>query len=218
MLIDTPLLVVGRGPAALVVAKVAAGYGLACVLVGQETAGAESAGDETAGNEMADDESADDETAGNEMAGDGSAGCESADDESAGQITDDQIAAADDPVALDGVAMAALERHGLVDVLRPYFASMNPPAIAPRAFDEVIKHHCVADLNVTVYDQMAVIDRRPVGRGVTGVLTDSTSRWEIRADAFVDADELSTELSAAITAGVAAAMDAVQAAAPPPPH
>ena len=39
MLVDTPLLVVGKGPAALVVAKVAAAYGLACLLVGHEPTG-----------------------------------------------------------------------------------------------------------------------------------------------------------------------------------
>jgi hypothetical protein len=189
MLIDTPLLVVGRGPAALVVAKVAAGYGLACVLVGKENAGHETTGDETTG----------DETTGDQIAG-------------------ADIAGDDDPAVLDAAAMTALERHGLVDVLRPYFDTMDPPAIAPRAFEEVIKHHCVADLNVTVYDQMAVVDRHSVGRGLTGVLTDGASRWDVRADAFVDADEFSTELSAAITAGVAAAVDAVQAAAPPTPH
>jgi hypothetical protein len=164
MLIDTPLLVVGRGPAALVVAKVAGGCGLACVLVGHE-------------------------------------------------ITGD-----DHPVALGAAAMTELERNGLIDVLRPYFVTMHPAAIAPRAFEEVIKHHCVADLNVTVYDELAVVDRHPVGRGVTAVLTDGARRWDVRADALVDADRLSTELSAAITAGVAAAVDAVQAAAPPTPH
>ena len=66
MLIDTPLLVVGRGPAALVVAKVAAGYGLACLLVGHEVTGGDSA------------------------------------------------------VALDAGAVATLERHGVLDILRPY--------------------------------------------------------------------------------------------------
>jgi hypothetical protein len=164
MLIDTPLLVVGRGPAALVVAKVAGGWGLACVLVGHESIGD------------------------------------------------------DDPVVVDAAAMADLERNGLIDVLRPYFVTMNPPAMAPSAFEEVIKHHCVADLNVTVYDQMAVIDRRLLDRGMTGVLTDGTSRWDVRADAFVAGDALPSELSAAISAGVAAAVDAVQAAAPPAPH
>ena len=39
MLIETPLLVVGGGPAALVVAKAAAGLGLACLLLGHEITG-----------------------------------------------------------------------------------------------------------------------------------------------------------------------------------
>jgi hypothetical protein len=162
MVIDTPLLVVGHGPAALVVAKVAAGCGLACLLVGHEIVGN------------------------------------------------------DEPVALDAAAAAELERHGLIDVLRPYLTGVDPPTMTGRAFEEVIKHHCVADLNVTVYDQMAVVDRRSTGRGVSGVLTDGTSRWDVRADAFVDASGLPTALSPAITAGGAAAVDAVQAAAAPP--
>jgi hypothetical protein len=152
VLIDTPLLVVGRGPAALVVAKVAAGYGLACLLVGHEVTG----GDEAV------------------------------------------------PLELD--AVEALTQHGLVDILRPYLDAVDPPAIAPSAFEDVIKHHCVADLNVTVYDQMAVVDRMPEGRGLRGVLTDGTSRWDVSADVFVDADALPTALSAAITAGAAAAV------------
>ena len=154
MLIDTPLLVVGRGPAALVVAKVAGGCGLACLLVGHE-------------------------------------------------VTGD-----DEPVALGAGAVDALERHGLMDVLRPYFEGLDPPTISPRTFEEVIKHHCVADLNVTVYDRMAVVDRHPggvEGRGVRAVLTDGASRWEVSADIFIDADGLPASLPAAITAGVAAA-------------
>jgi hypothetical protein len=157
MLIDTPLLVVGRGPAALVVAKVAAAYGLACLLVGHEVAG-----DDT-------------------------------------------------PVALDLDAAAALEQHGLIDVLRPYLAGTDPPTLAPMAFEEVIKHHCVADLNVTVYDQMTVVERVPAGPGVRGVLTDGTSRWEVSADLFVDASLLPTDLGAAITTGATAALHAVDA-------
>jgi hypothetical protein len=158
MLIDTPLLVVGQGAAALVVAKVAGGCGLACLLVGHEVTG---------------------------------------DDEA---------------VALDDDAVSALERHGLIDVLRPYFEGIDPPTISAMAFEEVIKHHCVADLNVTVYDQMAVVDRHPAGvdgRGVRAVLTDGTHRWDVSADTFIDADELPTSIAAAITAGVAAATAAV---------
>lgn len=157
MLIDTPLLVVGRGPAALVVAKVAAGCGLACLLVGHEATG------------------------------------------------DDR------GVALTPEAVAALEHHGVLDILRPYLEALDPPTIAPAAFEEVVKHHCVADLNATVYDQMEVIERVAAGTGVRAVLTDGTSRWDVRADVFVDADLLPAELSSAITAGTAAAVGAVEA-------
>jgi len=155
MLIDIPLLVVGRGPGALVVAKVAAGYGLACLLVGHD-------------------------------------------------VGDD-----DRPVPLDADAAAALERHGLLGILQPYLDAVAPPTITPRAFEEVIKHHCVADLNVTVYDQMAVVERTPVGPGLRGVLTDGTSRWDVSADLFVDATLLPADLSAAITAGAAAGLGAL---------
>jgi hypothetical protein len=151
MRIDTPLLVVGRGPAALVVAKVAAGCGLPCLLAGHEIVGGDTA------------------------------------------------------VALDAAAVAALERHALVDVLRPHFAALDPFTITPRAFEEVIKHHCVADLNVTVYDEVAVIELEVVGRGARGVLTDGTTRWDLDAERFVDADLLPRPLSDAITAGAAVA-------------
>jgi hypothetical protein len=160
MLIDTPLLVVGRGPAALVVAKVAAAYGLPCLLVGHETTGS------------------------------------------------------DQQVALAADAVEALERHGLIDILRPYLGGGDPVTVAPLAFEDVIKHHCVADLNVTVYDQVEVVERVPSGGGIDGVLTDGTSRWSLHADQFVDAAVLPTDLSAAITAGAAAALAALNARNP----
>jgi hypothetical protein len=158
MRIDVPLLVVGRGPAALVVAKVAAGHGLPCLLAGHEVLGD------------------------------------------------------DEPVALGPDAVAALERHGLVDILRPYVVGLDPFTISGRDFEEVVKHHCVADLNVTVYDEVAVIERTADVPGLRGVLTDGTSRWELAADQFVDAELLPTALSDAITAGAAAALDATVAA------
>ena len=157
MLIDTPLLVVGHGPAALVVAKVAAGYGLACVLVGHEVTGGDTA------------------------------------------------------VPLGADAIAELERHGLLDILRPYLEGVDAPALAPLAFEEVVKHHCVADLNVTVYDQMSVVEREPAGDGIRGVLTDGTSRWDLSADRFVDATLLPSALPAAITTGAAVALEALHA-------
>ena len=149
MLIDTPLLVIGRGPAALVVAKLAAGRGLPCLLAGHEA------------------------------------------------IDDDT------PTVLVDAAVAALARHGVLDVLRPYLTANDPWTIAPRVFEEVIKHHCVADLNVTVYDEVEVIDRRLGDDGGQAVLSDGTSRWELHADRFVDADLLPRPLSAAIVAGAA---------------
>jgi hypothetical protein len=149
--IDTPLLVVGRGPAALVVAKLAAGRGLPCLLAGHEP------GDD------------------------------------------------DTPSALADAAVEALTRHGVLDVLRPYLTATDPVTIAPRDFEEVVKHHCVADLNVTVYDEVTVVDRHLGGDGGEAVLTDGTSRWELHADRFVDADLLPHDsLSAAIVAGTAA--------------
>lgn len=153
--IDVPLLVVGRGPAALVVAKVAAGRGTPCLLAGH-------------------------------------------------QIVGDAV-----PRPLSPAAVAVLERHGLVDVLRPHVTELAPLTIAPDAFEVVIKHHCVADLNVTVYDGVTLVERVAVGSGLHGVLTDGTSRWELRADRFVDADRLPASLSDAIVAGAVNVEDAV---------
>ena len=162
MRVETPLLVVGTGPAALVVAKLAAGAGLPCLL------------------------------AGHQVGGDGD----------------------DVPVALTPAAVGVLERHRVLDVLRPYLAPTDPPTISPVAFEEVVKHHCVADLNVTVYDGVQVIERAAEGGAlpaVLTVLTDGRSRWDLVADQFVDAAGLPVDLSDAIVAG--AAGDAVAAAA-----
>jgi hypothetical protein len=46
------------------------------------------------------------------------------------------------------------------------------------------------------------------------VLTDGASRWDVRADQFVDAAMLPGTLAAAITASTAAALNAVAAAHP----
>jgi hypothetical protein len=148
--IDTPLLVVGHGPAALVVAKLAAGRGVPCLLAGHEAL--------------------DDDT----------------------------------PTALDDAAVDVLVRHGVFDVLRPHLTATAPATIAPSEFEAVVKHHCVADLNVTVYDQVDVVQRDLSDDGGRAVLTDGTSRWELHADHFVDAGLLPSALSAAIVAGAAA--------------
>jgi hypothetical protein len=147
MLIDTPLLILGPGPAAWVVAKVASGWGLSSLVAGHEPLG-------------------------------------------------DEV-----PVELDDAAISVLSPHGVLDVLRPYLAVSEPPAIAPVVFEEVLKHHCVVDMNITVYDGMSLVEQRPRGAGVSGVLTDGRARWDLLADAFVDATTMPTGLNAAIAAG-----------------
>ncbi|MED6303747.1 MAG: FAD-dependent monooxygenase, partial [Actinomycetota bacterium] len=98
--IATPLLIVGRGPAALVIAKVVSGRGLPCLVVGHET-------------------------------------LENA-----------------ESVMLDPESLEILEPHGVLAVLRPYAAAQDPFTITPLAFENGLKHHCVADMLITVYDDM----------------------------------------------------------------
>ncbi len=157
MRVDVALLVVGRGPAALVTAKVAGACGQPCLLAGHETVS-----DRT-------------------------------------------------PVTLGPDAVAVLERHGLLDVLRPYLDGLDPVMLSGLVLEEVLKQHCVADVNVAVYDGVTVVDRATEGRGLRGVLTDGTSRWELSAEVFVDSAALPHSLPEAITAGAAAALDAISA-------
>ena len=151
MLIDTPLLVTGTGPCALLVAKFASGRGLASLVVGH-----------ISGTSL-------------------------------------------DPVRLGEASVELLTPHGLLDVFRPYLASAEPPAIAPALFEEVLKHHCVADMNVTVYDGMELADSVRSGAGLTATLTDGRATWEVRADRYVDASALPTALDAAVPAAAAVA-------------
>jgi hypothetical protein len=146
VLIDTPLLVVGEGPAPLLVAKLASGRGLSSLVAGHRILGGEY------------------------------------------------------PAELDQQAVDILTPHGLFDVLRPYLVNHDPVAIAPAAFEEVLKHHCVADMNTTVYDGMELVDADTEGGGVRGVLTDGRSRWDVRADAFVDTSALPSDLQGAVVA------------------
>jgi hypothetical protein len=153
MQIDTSLLVVGAGPGALLVGKLASGRGLGSVIAGHRISGL-----------------------------------------------------GDEPVPLSEAAVAVLTPHGVFDVLRPYLASHHPVTIEPAAFEEVLKHHCVADMNTTVYDGLELVEAEPTaGGGVRGVLTDGRSRWPVTADAYVDAGTLPTDLSAAVVAAAAVA-------------
>lgn len=151
MLIETPLLVVGRGPAPLLVARMVSGVGRPCLLAGHE------------------------------------------------------VLAVEEPAVLDEAAVATLESHGLLDIFRPFFVASSPPAVVPAAFEEVLKGHCVADVNITVYDGLELVDAAPRGAGVAGVLTDGRSRWDVEAEAFVDASALPADLPAAVVAAAGAA-------------
>jgi hypothetical protein len=152
MRIETPLLIVGGGPAALAAAEIASGYRLPSLVVGHL------------------------------------AGC--------GQHPDH-------PVALDAGAVEALRPHGVLDVLRPFLAVADPPTLSPRVFEDVLKGHCVADMNVTVYDAMEVVDRRAQGGGMVGVLTDGSARWEVVADAVIDTAAYPAGLSDAVNRAAA---------------
>ena len=142
--IETPLLIVGSGPAALVIAKVVSGQGLPCLIVGHEAV------DNT------------------------------------------------EPVALDPESVAILEPHGVLAVLRPYAAAQNPFTITSLAFENALKHHCVADMLVTVYDDMYVNEAGTTTTDFRCELTDGRNTWEIQADAFVDVSEFSIDLNDAI--------------------
>jgi hypothetical protein len=108
------------------------------------------------------------------------------------------------PVALDAAAVEALLPHGVLDVLRPYLVVVDPPTLSPHVFEDVLKQHCVADMNVTVYDAMDVVERRPAeDGGLDAVLTDGRSRWELSADAVIDTTAFPAELSEAVNRAAA---------------
>lgn len=151
MRIETPLLITGGGPAALVAARVASGSGLQSLVAGHVPVGGE------------------------------------------------------EPVVLDPAALAVLTPHGVLDVLRPYLVSSEPPTITASLFEGVLKHHCVVDMNITVYDGMAWVDGHAQRGGVTGALHDGHCRVEVSADAHIEASELPRQLPAAISAGADAA-------------
>ena len=65
-------------------------------------------------------------------------------------------------------------------------------------------------MNTTMYDGLRLVDETyEEGGGVRGVLTDGKARWDVHADAFVDADALPRDLDAAIPAGAEAALNAL---------
>jgi hypothetical protein len=67
------------------------------------------------------------------------------------------------------------------------------------AFEQVLKHHCVADMNTTVYDNFSY---SPIRNGIepqhSGTISDGTSSWDINADAWIDTAIISNDLETAI--------------------
>lgn len=101
-----------------------------------------------------------------------------------------------DPVELDALSLTILEPDGVLGVLRPYATSQDPFTITAPAFENGLKHHCVADMLITVYDGMQVeltADAEISGRMVVG-----SSTWDVVADATLPAASLGTELNQVI--------------------
>ena len=157
---DSPLLIIGAGPAALVAAKVASGAGLASLLVG--------------------------------------------DVPRVGQVADPVSVELGDPVELNERSIAILERDGVLGVLRPYAASQDPFAIASPLFCDGLKHHCVADMLITVFDGMALsgsVGEVAGGGAIQAAFDDGRRTWDITADACFDATDESEGLNQAIAFG-----------------
>jgi hypothetical protein len=98
-------------------------------------------------------------------------------------------------------AVNVLEANGLLEVLHPYVDRKGASVtIAPGVYEIVVKQHCVADINVIVYDEVAVVDRRAGPAGVEAIMTHGRSRWTVHASELVDGSDLPTSLPDAIVA------------------
>ncbi len=144
MIIETPLLITGHGPAALVTAKVLSGSGLTSLV--------------------------------------------------AGHAPRDDVK----PVVLDAESLAILEPHGVLGVLRPYASTQEPFTIAPLFFEQGLKHHCVADMLITVYDDMTFTPTDHDHAAGSGRLDGAGSSWEIKAHALLDVSPYPSDLNQSI--------------------
>jgi hypothetical protein len=105
------------------------------------------------------------------------------------------------PAALGSSAMDVLREHGFLDILHPYLDRYGTSmTISPGTYENVVKRHCVADVNVIVYDEVEIIDRLVGVSGVEAVMTDGRSGWKVRASELVDGSDLPTSLPDAIVA------------------
>ena len=99
---------------------------------------------------------------------------------------------ADVPVSLDERAAQVLDHHGVLEALRPYLYRVEPPTLSPHVFEDVLRQHCAADLYVTMYDTIEILQltAAPGDDGTSShceaILTDGHSRWDLSADAMID--------------------------------
>jgi 2-polyprenyl-6-methoxyphenol hydroxylase-like FAD-dependent oxidoreductase len=107
----------------------------------------------------------------------------------------------DIPVSLDARAVQALDHHGVLEVLRPYLYQAEPPTVSAHVFEDVLRQHCAADLNVTLYDtvELTTLTASSVDGGISSgcqaVLTSGRSRWDLSADALIDTSGYPANLS-----------------------
>ncbi|MBV1878832.1 MAG: hypothetical protein KUG79_14415 [Pseudomonadales bacterium] len=163
--IDTPLLIVGNGPAALIIAKLTSGASLGSLVVGHHSS------------------------------------------------QNDKI------ITLNQRSLEILKPHGVLNILLPYFLTStdhesngtnptnaeHPCSIKASVFEQVLKHHCVVNMNITLFDGMTVFDIKTDRHAATATMTDGKSHWQLEADTFVNAYDQPTELNAAIAASATVA-------------
>ena len=151
--IDTPLLIIGGGIAALVIGQIVSDASLSSLIVGHKA-----------------------------LSG-------------------------DEAVELDQDSIALLQPHGVLNVLNPYAVSQEPLIISQVVFEKVLKHHCVVNMNITVYDDMELLDLTAEDQGAAATLSDGKTQWQVHADRLIDTSQLPKDINGAIKAGAALAQD-----------
>ena len=156
--IDTPLLIVGGGPAALIAGTVASGYSMGSLIVGHEPVCPE------------------------------------------------------EPVRLEAEVLEILKPHGVINVLLPYADSTEPVVIKASVFEQVLKHHCVVNMNITLYDVMLVSDLCCGKKRANATISDGLTQWSVKADRLLNTAHLPIELNGAIREGARLAKSLIAAA------
>ena len=116
-------------------------------------------------------------------------------------------------VELSDASLEVLKPQGVINILRPYANCISPFSIAADKFEQVLKHHCVVNMNITVYDGMTISlpVTSPISslshtdQGVAVKLMDAHSEWSVNADRMVNTANLPQDLNGAIVEGAAIA-------------